>query len=124
MLDKITVSVLSLLNSICDNGAYKIVTIEELISYLPKSNKLDCDTVRESIKLLREKEFVKVKYEDDCEFCLCTLPKGRYFCENKTDDEVNNYLMHKKNFLFVFFGSFLGSLFGVVAVFVLYFIFR
>lgn len=109
MLDVETTKIFSLLSEVAGDGRYKVITTKEIITLLPDNLKISEDAVRESVRLLSEKEFIKVKYEDDNEFCLCTLPKGRLFCENKNDEEVEDFLRKKSYFVISFMGAFCGG---------------
>lgn len=124
MLDGKTAKIFELLNEITADGRYKVITAEEIVTMLPNDSKLSVDAVRESVKLLSEKEFIKIKYEDDYEFCLCALPKGRLFCETKNDEEVEDFLCKKSYFLASFCGAFSGSALCLTVFIVLYFLLR
>lgn len=109
MLDRRTGELLNVLNNFCADGSYKVVTVEELISAMPKKLAVHEDALRESLKDLQEKDFIRVKYEDEVEFCLCTLPKGRFFYENKVDEKKEVVSAKRKYFFYSFFGGFFGS---------------
>lgn len=120
MLDRITGELLNVLNGFCEGGSYKVVTVEELISAMPKKMPIHEDALRESLKALQKKDFIRVKYEDEVEFCLCTLPKGRFFYENKQDEAKDVASVKRKYFLYSFFGGFSGSAFCIAVAALLY----
>lgn len=78
MIDKRTGELLNVLNSYCEGGSYKILSVGDILMRMPKKLGMDEDALRESLKVLQEREFIRVKYEDETEFCLCTLPKADF----------------------------------------------
>ncbi len=109
MIDKRTGELLNLLNGYCAGGSYKILSVGELLAGLPKKLGMDEDALRESLKALQEREYIRVKYEDETEFCLCTLPKGRFLYENKEEAREEKVKSRRSYFASAFFGAFFGS---------------
>lgn len=123
MIDKRTGELLNLLNGYCAGGSYKILSVGELLAGLPKKLGMDEDALRESLKVLQEHEYIRVKYEDETEFCLCTLPKGRLLYENKAEAREENVKARRSYFASAFFGAFFGSAAAIAIVAILYVLF-
>lgn len=124
MLDRKTGELLNLLNNLCVGGAYKILEISDLVLKMPQSFALDEEEIRESLRVLQEKDFIKIKYEDEREVCISTLPKGRFFHENMIDKIIEEKTEKRQYFIYGFLGAFFGSAFFTIIAFLLRLIFR
>lgn len=113
MLDKRSLSLLAFIEKECSGGGYKIFSAEELVSSFPQELCSDSDGVSESIRALSEKGYISVKYADEREVCLSTLPKGRAVLENGREEKAERLLSEKRYFRY----SFLGALIGGAAAF-------
>ena len=85
MLDKQTSILLANLNSICQDGSYKVIEKKDLINLNSKKNKLDEDSLKAMIDHLKERDYLSIKYSDDKVYCLSVLPKGRLFDEKSKE---------------------------------------
>ena len=85
MLDKQTSILLANLNSICQDGSYKVIDKKDLINLNSKKNKLDEDSLKAMIEHLQERNYLSIKYSDDKVYCLSVLPKGRLFDEKSKE---------------------------------------
>ena len=85
MLDKQTSILLANLNSICQDGSYKVIEKKDLINLNYKKNKPDEDSLKAMIDHLKERDYLSIKYSDDKVYCLSVLPKGRLFDEKSKE---------------------------------------
>ena len=85
MLDKQTSILLANLNSICQDGSYKVIDKKDLINLNSKKYKLDEDSLKAMIEHLQERNYLSIKYSDDKVYCLSVLPKGRLFDEKSKE---------------------------------------
>ena len=85
MLDKQTSILLANLNSICQDGSYKVIDKKDLINLNSKKNKLNEDSLKAMIEHLQERNYLSIKYSDDNVYCLSVLPKGRLFDEKSKE---------------------------------------
>ena len=85
MLDKQTSILLANLNSICQDGSYKVIDKKDLINSNSKKYKLDEDSLKAMIDHLKERDYLSIKYSDDKVYCLSVLPKGRLFDEKSKE---------------------------------------
>ena len=85
MLDKQTSILLANLNSICQDGSYKVIDKKDLINLNSKKNKLNEDSLKAMIEHLQERNYLSIKYSDDKVYCLSVLPKGRLFDEKSKE---------------------------------------
>ena len=115
MLDKRTGALLAALNALCENGGYKILSLKDILGKMPPELHAEESDVRSGLCALREREYIRVKYEDDREFCLCTLPKGRFFYENRAEERDEGAKVKRKFFLSGFFGSLAGGVLAALA---------
>jgi hypothetical protein len=81
MLDKKTTSVLKVLGKLGEDCAYKVVTVEEVLTALPSRGQYDADMVKQIIEYLCKQEYVVLKFEEDMTFCYSLLPKARIYLE-------------------------------------------
>lgn len=84
MLDKKTTAVLKVLGKLGEDCAYKVVTVEEIISALSSRNQYDADSVKQIIEYLCKQEYVVLKFEEDSTFCYSLLPKARIYLEQNS----------------------------------------
>lgn len=81
MLDKKTTAVLKVLGKLGEDCAYKVITVEEILSSLSSRNQYDIDSVKQIIEYLCKQEYVVLKFEEDETFCYSLLPKARIYLE-------------------------------------------
>ena len=112
MLDQRTSELLNIINGECQGTGYKILSLSELSLSMPKKYCMDQDGIRQSLKVLYEKEYLSVKYEDQNEVCLAVLPKGRLVFENGIEKEMERKSSDKRTATF----AFMGALFGGIVV--------
>ena len=84
MLDKKTTAVLKVLGKIGEDSAYKVVTVEEILSSLNSRNQYDSDSVKQIIEYLCKQEYIVLKFEEDVTFCYSLLPKARIYLEQES----------------------------------------
>lgn len=84
MLDKKTTAVLKVLGKIGEDSAYKVVTVEEILSSLNSRNQYDCDSIKQIIEYLCKQEYIVIKFEEDITFCYSLLPKARIYLEQES----------------------------------------
>ena len=93
MLDKKSFKVLKVLNSICEEGTYKVIDYDSLVEKIAsekKSTKLGLDQILEHLKL---GQYIDIKYAENSTYCLSVLPKGRMILE----ESVNASSTQKKS---------------------------
>lgn len=117
MFDERTLVLLDILNKKCNSGAYKIITVDELVLEFPSKYGADCDLILQMTKNLSGQGFISLKYNRDNEFCLSLTPKARLYCETELKNDLQNkkssitgLLPHFFNFLSIFFAIFLAFL--------------
>ena len=84
MLDKKTTAVLKVLGKLGEDCAYKVVTVEEILSSLNSRNQYDVDSVKQIIEFLQKQEYIVLKFKEDITFCYSLLPKARIYLEQNT----------------------------------------
>ena len=84
MLDKKTTAVLKVLGKIGEDCAYKVVTVDEILSSLSSRNQYDKDSIKQIIEYLCKQEYIVLKFEEDATFCYSLLPKARIYLEQET----------------------------------------
>lgn len=114
MLDKRCLSLLNLINGECLNSGYKVFSVEELALSMPAHYGIDVLGVKECLKVLSEREYISVKYEDEKEVCLSPLPKGRLVFENRIDEELEKSRAEKRYFIYSFTGAAVGGALVVI----------
>ncbi|MFQ6724402.1 MAG: hypothetical protein ACLRFE_03630 [Clostridia bacterium] len=84
MLDKKTTAVLKVLGKLGEDSAYKVVTVDEILSSLSSRNQYDADGIKQVIEFLRKQEYIVLKFEEDATFCYSLLPKARIYLEQNS----------------------------------------
>ena len=84
MLDKKTTAVLKVLGKLGEDCAYKVITVEEILSSIPSRNQYDADMITQIIEFLCKQEYIVLKFEEDVTFCYSLLPKARIYLEQET----------------------------------------
>ncbi len=84
MLDKKTTSVLKVLGKLGEDCAYKVITVEEILSNLSARTQYDADCIKQIIEYLCKQEYIVLKFEEDVTFCYSLLPKARIYLEQET----------------------------------------
>lgn len=114
MLDKKTTTVLYTLGKLSGESAYKVITVEEILTSLP-AKAYDTDSVKETIDFLNKQEYIVIKFEEDFTFCYSLLPKARIFLE--TESSKGKTKPQKIPFYWVLLaGVFSGVVAGVVNI--------
>ncbi len=80
MLDKTNAKVINKLIKVCPSG-YKVFELDELQKFL----QLDKKELDESLKFLKDNEFLDIKYTDDSVICLSLLAKAKVQEETQVD---------------------------------------
>ena len=124
MLDKRCLFLLNLINGECVSSGYKIFSFSELALSFPAHLGIDDEGVKECIKVLSEREYVSVKYEDDKEVCVCPLTKGRLIFERKIEEQTEKQRAEKRYFFYSFIGGVTGSAIITAITLILLLIFR
>ena len=83
MLDKKTTSVLKVLGKLGEDCAYKVITVEEILSNLSARTQYDADCIKQIIEYLCKQEYIVLKFEEDMTFCYSLLPKARIYLEQE-----------------------------------------
>lgn len=81
-MDKLTEKLLKIINDIVKDGNYKVIENSEILSKMPKKHNLSIDDLKNMIKYLTERDYIDVKFIDDKNLCVASLPKGRLHFEN------------------------------------------
>jgi len=84
MLDKKTTCVLKVLGKLGEDCAYKVITVEEILSNLPSRTQYDVDCIKQIIEYLCKQEYIVLKFEEDVTFCYSLLPKARIYLEQES----------------------------------------
>lgn len=110
MLDKKTTNVLKVLGKFGEDCAYKVITVEEILTALPSRSQYDADSVKQIIEYLCKQEFIILKFEEDTTFCYSLLPKARIYLEQETSKvKVKKQRLPASWILLCMFGCALGS---------------
>lgn len=119
MLDERTEALLEAINLSCKTGTYQVVEEGELLDYFPESFQVDKDGLAHMLSYLKEHGYVDVRFVESGVYCLCPLPHGRiYFEERQAQRRQENDFLKRVLFavslvsaLSSFFGGLLAGLF-------------
>ena len=110
MLDEISLTLLAIIDGQCAQNGYRVFDFEEIVKFLPSHLKVDTSIIKESLVSLNASGYISIKYQDEVEVCLSSLPKGRQLLERQRLDKQTLQefkRIHLKNSLL---GGFLGGL--------------
>ena len=110
MLDKRTSSLISKLDKLCDNGAYKVFDLNELATTLKSKE----DALKSDLNYLKDYGYIDIKYSDESVVCLAVLPKARAEKENLEDKAFTS----KSIVRIMFFTCILSALFSFLGAFI------
>lgn len=113
MLDRRTAILLEATNFLCERG-YTVLEKKELQDYFPESLRPDEDSLRLMIEHLASQAYLDVRYADDVQVCLCPLPKGRIYFEEREEKRKSELELLKRLLLASLVASFVGGLFGAL----------
>ncbi len=117
MLDERTDILLDYILGVCKDESFKIIDMFEMVSCFPDKFKMDNDGILQMLDYLKTREYIVEKYSDGEQFCLCPLPKGRHYYENKAEKKQSELLQRKIMAKITFIASFIGGFLGALAVF-------
>lgn len=116
-MDLRTEKFFEIINELCKDGNYKVLEIAEILQMLPKKYHFSYKDLQNMLKYLTEHDFVDVKFVDEKNLCVASLPKGRLHLENqskesKTADAFRKLFISSVivSGLMSFLGGFLASL--------------
>lgn len=117
MLDRKSFKVLKVLNSICEEGTYKVIDYDSLIEKITGdkgSNKLAIDQILEHLKI---GQYIDIKYAENSTYCLSVLPKGRMIIEesiNSSKTQKRSNLMLALTVVFSGVMAFVGAFLAIL----------
>lgn len=121
MLDEKTCKILSKIIDLCGNGSYTVIAYSDLLCEAEYDN--STEEVKQTVMYLIKYEFLSCKYYDDEYFCVLPLPKGRLYeeeCSESFPKELKD--KNKLSFRSLFWAVFLGNIFSLSILFILFFI--
>ena len=124
MLDKRTSALLQSINDFCSSGTYKIFSEEDFLSAFPEKWGVTAEALAQMLDYLSENGYINVKYSGGGMYCICPLPLGRGYCELEAEIRSECVLQLKYFMSAAFFGSFAGSVLGVLIFAVIYLVMR
>lgn len=113
MLDEKTLRLFTVIHKTCGNN-YKIVEEGELLSSFRESDRVDAVLLREMIFNLEGHSFIDVRYADDGEYCMCSLPAGMRFLEEVSGKKTETRRSRGIELAIVFLASLLGGFLGAL----------
>lgn len=101
MLDKNSLIVLKALNKLADADAYKVVTLEDVMSNMGGKANLEAEVVKQIIEFLSKQEYINIKFSEDGTYCYSILQKAKLLLEQtpatkkatKQKPQILNYVL-------------------------------
>jgi len=94
LLDKHSQKLLSYINAECENGSYKVITVEDLMAVFSGKYRPTADVVAELIEELKRKKFIVVKYKDESSYLLTSTQSGKNFSFSEEPVEIKFKIKH------------------------------
>ncbi len=122
MLDKKTSNVLRILNKMTEGSAYKVVTIDEILSNISQKSQFDIETIKQSIEFLEKQQYLSIKFSEENTYCYSLMPKARIYLEQETQKAVikktsSNIMIY----VYVMLSAFIGTMLALLIFFYLTF---
>ena len=121
MLDKNTSAVLKVLNKLAENSAYKVITGDEILAHLSKSQ-FDLDVIKQIIDFLEKQQYLNIKFSEENTYCYSLLPKAKIYIEQEqikpTPKKSRQQLM---TYVYIMLASFIGTMLALLVFFYLTF---
>lgn len=118
MLDKKTINVLKVLNKLSKDTAYKVITADEVLSYLANKSQYDFDIIKQIIEFLEKQEYINIKFSEENTYCYSLLPKARIFLEQEiTKPKTKKINFNITSYVFIMLASFIGSMLAILTFF-------
>ncbi|MCM1289707.1 MAG: hypothetical protein NC132_04275 [Corallococcus sp.] len=116
MLNKKTEAVLNMLST--EVGySYKVVKKQQLLDAMPKKQNLTLDELVSSVSLLKDNDYLTVKYQDKDEICLALTVKAESYLSGEQEPSPKAKMANGQAWLLVaatFVAAFLGALAAVL----------
>lgn len=121
MLDRRTDIFLNYIVNECEEGAYQVFNVEDMLMAMPKKYKMNTDNISQMVTYLAERGYISVKHRDENVYCLSPLPKARLSAEQDSSIKKDNSRNRKVTalillliFMLSFLGAFLGAYFATL----------
>lgn len=118
MLDKKTTIILHILNKLTESSAYKVVTIDEVLSNISPKSQFDIETIKQGIEFLEKQQYINIKFSEENTYCYSLMPKARIYLEQETQKTIikkntNNLMMY----IYIMIASFIGTMLALLIFF-------
>lgn len=121
MLDKNTTSVLKVLNKLAEGNAYKVITGDEILAHLSKSQ-FDLDIIRQIIEFLEKQQYLNIKFSEENTYCYSLLPKAKIFLEqDQSKPTAKKSKQQIMMYVYIMLASFIGTMLALLVFFYLTF---
>lgn len=80
-MDKRSERLLKFINEI-GGESYKVIELTEVISKMPSKYNFTIQDIQNILNFLNQREYIDIKFVDDKNMCVASLPKGRLYFEN------------------------------------------
>jgi len=121
MLDKSTISVLKVLSKLAEGNAYKVITGDEILSHLSKSQ-FDLEIIKQIIEFLEKQQYLNIKFSEENTYCYTLLPKAKIFLEQEqTKPNAKKNKQQIMVYVYTMLASFIGSMLALLIFFYLTF---
>ncbi|MBE7077013.1 MAG: hypothetical protein E7374_03910 [Clostridiales bacterium] len=120
MLDKRSIAILKVLNKLTNSSAYKVVTIEEIMTNITNRNAFDADSLKQILEFLEKQEYINIKFSEDNTYCYSLLPKARIYLEQElTKPKSKKQSSPVMPYVYTMIASFIGTMLALIIFFYL-----
>ena len=114
--------VLKALNKLTENNAYKVVTIDEILSNLSQKSQFDLESIKQCIEFLEKQQYINIKFYEDKTYCYSLMPKARIFLEQETPKIISSKnKTQMMQYIYVIISAFIGTMLALLIFFYLTF---
>ncbi len=122
MLDERASALLEEIDRLCGEGGFKIAEEEELLSSF--SGTVQREELKRLLCDLEERKYIEIKYAEGGVYCLRPLPEGRLYFQTLKEQRREGMRRRTDVLMLSMLGGFLGSLFGALLVWLIFFLAR
>jgi hypothetical protein len=95
-------------------SAYKIIEYSDIILSFPPSYTITEEKLKEALLILKNKDYISVKYNDGKSVCLCSTEKAFLYKSNLDKTTSEKEIKESKLFGISFLGGLIGGFLGAL----------
>ena len=114
MLDNVHISILKALNKLSNNTSYKVVTTEEILSFMQNSN-LTAEDIALNMDILEKQNYLNIKFSEENTYCYSLTEKAKLtLSQEEIELKPRASRSTFMQYVYVAIASFIGTLLALL----------